>query len=369
MTASLREARIDLAAITRNVETIRVLVAPARVMVVVKADGYGHGAIPVATAAVRGGADWLGVVDLAEARVLRDAGITVPILCWLHEVDADFGSAIAAGIDIGVNYLDQLEAVAAASAGEPASVHLKVDTGLSRNGASEPEWQALFARAAELELAGRIRVRGVFSHLANTSPEDDADQVTRFTGALERARAAGLDPELAHLAASGGAISQPEARFDLVRIGISAYGLSPFADGDSAALGLSPAMELSAGIVSVKRVPAGAGVSYGYRYTTTAETTLALVPIGYADGVPRHASNTAPVSINGRTYRVCGTIAMDQFVVDVGDDEVAVGDRAILFGDPATGVPSAQDWAEAAGTINYEIVTRIGNRVARRYES
>ena len=367
MTRALREARVDLAAISRNVATIRELVAPSAVMVVVKANGYGHGAIPVATAAVSGGADWLGVVDLSEAITLRDAGITVPILSWLHDPGAEFGEAIAAGIDIGVNYLDQLEAVAAASG--TAFVHLKVDTGLSRNGASEAEWQTLFARAAELERAGSIRVRGLFSHLANTSAADDEEQVARFTDALARANAAGLEPELAHLAASGGAIAMPHARFDLVRVGISAYGLSPFADGDSAAIGLTPAMELSAGIASVKRVPAGSGVSYGYRYTTSAETTLALVPIGYADGIPRHASNAAPVSINGRTYRVCGTIAMDQFVVDVGNDEVAVGDRAILFGDPANGVPSAHDWAAAAGTINYEIVTRIGNRVVRRYES
>ena len=367
MTRALREARVDLAAITRNVEVIRAAVAPAKVMVVVKANGYGHGAIPVAGAAVAGGADWLGVVDISEAITLRDAGIEVPILSWLHDPGASFGEAITAGIDIGVNYLDQLEAVAATSG--TASVHLKVDTGLSRNGASEAEWEQLFSRAAELERAGSIRVRGLFSHLANTSARDDEEQVARFTDALERARAAGLEPELAHLAASGGALGMPQARFDLVRIGISAYGLSPFDDGDSAAIGVIPAMELSAGIASVKRVPAGSGVSYGYRYTTTAETTLALVPIGYADGIPRHGSNAAPVSINGRTYRVCGTIAMDQFVVDVGDDAVAVGDRAVLFGDPATGVPSAHDWAVASGTINYEIVTRIGNRVVRSYES
>ena len=336
-------------------------------MVVVKANGYGHGATEAARAALAGGATWLGVVDSSEALALRAAGIDAPILAWLHDPAADFADAIAVGIDLGVNYLDQLESVGAASG--LANVHLKVDTGLSRNGATEAEWAGIFGRAAELERTGAIHVRGIFSHLANSGADEDEAQVARFTAAVEQARAAGLDPELSHLAASAGALALPHARFDLVRIGVGAYGLSPFDDGDSAALGLEPAMQLDAGIVSVKRVPSGSGVSYGYRYETEAETTLALVPVGYADGIPRHASNAAPVSINGKTYRVCGTIAMDQFVVDVGDDEVAVGDRAVLFGDPSTGVPSAHDWATAAGTINYEIVTRIGNRVARTYES
>ena len=364
---NLREARIDLAAIARNVATLKERVGTP-VMSVVKANGYGHGAIESARAVLAGGADWLGVVDTTEALALREAGIDSAVLAWLHAPDAPFSEAIAARVDLGVNYLEQLEAVAASSArSNRAEVHLKVDTGLSRNGASESEWATLFARAAELEFTGRVHVRGIFSHLANAGQAEDRAQVAAFERAISMATDAGLSPDVLHLAATAGAIAVPESRFDLVRIGVGGYGLSPFDDGNSSALGLTPAMEVSATIASVKRVPAESGVSYGYSYSTARESTLVLVPLGYADGIPRQASNRAPVSINGVTYRVSGRIAMDQFMVDVGDAPVAVGDRAILFGDPATGVPGASDWAAAADTINYEIVTRIGARVTRRY--
>ena len=363
--AALREARIDLGAISRNVESIRRDVGGADVMVVVKANGYGHGAVESARAALEGGAVALGVVEIDEALALRAAGIDASVMAWLHGSGADFAAATAAGVEIGVNHIDQLERVAA-SAGT-AVVHLKVDSGLGRNGASEADCAAFFAAAARHERAGRIRVRGFFSHLANAGERADATQVQRFTAMLAQAVAAGLDPEVVHLAASAAALRVPGARFGLVRVGVAAYGLSPFDDASSADLGLTPAMQLSAEIVSVKRVAAGSGVSYGHDYVTPTETTLALVPIGYADGIPRHASGTGPVSINGAGFVVSGRIAMDQFVVDVGDHPVAVGDRAVLFGDPTTGVPSATDWAEAASTINYEIVTRIGGRVARRY--
>ena len=169
------------------------------------------------------------------------------------------------------------------------------------------------------------------------------------------------------MAASVGALSLPQSRFNLVRLGIGIYGLSPLAGRSSAELGITPALELSAGVVSVKRVAAGSGVSYGYDYRTAADSTLVLVPLGYGDGIPRHASNRGPVRINGRTYTVSGRVAMDQFVVDVGDDTVRIGDRAVLFGDPATGAPPAEAWASSADTINYEIVTRLGGRIQRRY--
>ena len=365
--SALREARIDLGAISGNVESLRASIGAEHTMVVVKANAYGHGAVESARAALAGGADWLGVVDFAEAHELRGAGIDAPVLAWIHGRDADFASAIAARVDVGVHSLEQLERVAAASG--VAEVHIKVDTGLGRNGVSEQDCAELFAAAAAHERAGRLHVRGFFSHLANAGDAQDATQLARFESMLAEARAAGLDPELVHLAATGGALDHPAARFSLVRLGIGAYGLSPFDDASPTAVPLTPAMQVSAEIVSVKRVPAGTGVSYGHTHVTERETTLALVPLGYADGIPRHASNAGPVSINGTTYRVCGRIAMDQFVVDVGDAVVAVGDRAVLFGDPATGVPSADDWAAAAGTINYEIVTRIGPRVPRRQVS
>jgi len=363
--SAMREALIDLSAIRENVAAIRASVDNHPSMVIVKANGYGHGAVQVARAALDAGAAWLGVVDLVEALELRTAGITSPLLAWIHDPAADFDAAVEHGIDVGVNYAEQLERVAAAS-GRPV-VQFKVDTGLGRNGIAAAEWPRVFERAAELERLGRIRVRGLFSHLAGAGSASDGQQLASFESALATARAAGLAPELVHLTATGGSIDLPAARFDLVRIGIGAYGLNPFEGGAALPVRLRPAMQLSASIVSAKRVPAGTGVSYGHTYVTGSETTLALVPLGYADGIPRHASGSGPISINGTTYTVSGRVAMDQVVVDVGDAPVTVGDRAILFGDPATGVPSADAWAAAAGTINYEIVTRIGNRVSRRF--
>lgn len=363
----LREARIDLGAIAHNIRVIAKTVDGSQVMAVVKAHGYGHGAVPVARAAVDAGAQWLGVVEIAEAMELRDAGITAPVLAWLHDPETNFDEAIESGIDIGVGYLQQLDRVAGSQG--IAVVQLKVDTGLGRNGAGDTEWPAFFAAAAAYEQAGEIRVRGLWSHLSNSGEIEDLQQVAAFESAIALARQVGLEPQLLHLAATAGALRVPAARYDLVRAGLGIYGLSPFDDATSADLGLRPALELSATIASVKRVPAGSGVSYGHDYRTTAETSLALVPLGYGDGVPRHASNRGPVSINGRTYRVAGRVAMDQFVVDVGDDPVQVGDRAVLIGDPASGVPSAEQWAEASDTINYEIVTRLGDRIQRTYVS
>jgi alanine racemase len=367
MNRPMREARIDLGALASNIRVLQAAVTPARVMVVVKAEAYGHGAVEVARAAADAGADWIGVVEIPEALALREAGISIPILTWLHGADSDFQAAVDAGVDLGISTMKQLERAGATNG--LAHIQIKVDTGLSRNGIEERLAGDLFARAAELERDGLIAVRGVWSHLANAGEDADLGQLRRFDNALALATDAGLRPELRHLAATAGALSRPETRQDLVRIGIGAYGLSPFdAQSDQPTaeeMGLRPVMELSAEIVSVKRVPAGSGVSYGFTYRTTAETNLALVPLGYADGIPRAASSVAPVSINGKRYRISGRVAMDQFVVDIGDDEVRVGDRAILFGDARDGVPTADDWAAATGTINYEIVTRLGPRVTR----
>ncbi len=360
---ALREARIDLGAISRNVEILRDAVGPAELMAVVKANGYGHGALPVAHAALAGGASWLGVVDTAEARELRAGGITVPILSWLHAPDDDFSGAADAAIDVGVSSMNELERAARARV---ANVQLKIDTGLSRNGVPEAQWQRVCERAKELQ-DGPLVVRGIFSHLANAAAEDTAVQLARFATALSIAESAGLNPEIVHIASTAGALRVPESRNNLVRIGIGIYGLSPFEDASSAQLGLTPALELSADVISVKRVQAGEGVSYGFQFRANADTTLALIPLGYADGIPRQASNLGPVMINGDRFQVAGTIAMDQFIVDVGDTPVSVGDRAIVFGDPRSGAPSATDWADAAGTINYEIVTRLGPRVQRHY--
>lgn len=361
MTQPRREARIRLEALAGNVETLRRTVAPAQLMVVVKADAYGHGVLPVARTAIEAGTDWLGAADLGEALALREAGIRAPLLAWLHSAAPDFRAAVEAGIEVGVSTSAQLEAAAEAG----ATVHLKLDTGLSRNGLAPAETDAVFARAAQHEAAGRLRVRGIMSHLAGTSPDDDAAQRAAFDAAVERARAAGLDPELRHLGASLAALTQPETRFDLMRVGIAAYGLTPDASVDPASHGLRPVMELFSEVIAVRRVPAGTGVSYGYTHRTGSETTLVLVPLGYADGMPRHASGRAHVTIGGVRHPVVGRIAMDQLVVDVGDAPVRLGDEVIAWGDPARGAVGADEWAEAAGTIGYEIVTRVGPRVAR----
>ncbi|MCD2441691.1 alanine racemase [Agromyces sp. SYSU K20354] len=366
-----REAVVDLDAIARNVRTIAERVAPTEVMAVVKANAYGHGAVEAARAALAGGATRLGVADLDEAFELRRAGIDAPILAWLHDPDADFADAVGAGVEIGVSSLDQLERAAAAGtpAGAAAEVHLKVDTGLSRNGVPEADWPGVVARAAELEGDGRLTVIGVFSHFANTSREVDAAQIAVFERALAHAVAAGLTPAVRHLASSEQAIRDPRARFDLVRIGIAAYGLTPFGDGTTGTdLGLTPAMTLRARVAAVRHVEAGTGASYGHLWHADAPTTLALVPLGYADGIPRHATGGgAEVLLAGARRPVVGRVAMDQFIVDVADAPVAVGDEVVVFGDPASGAPTADEWAEASGTIGYEIVTRIGPRVPRRY--
>ena len=366
---ALREATVDVGAIEDNVRHLRRLTG-SEIIAVVKADGYGHGAVRSALAALAGGASRLGVSDITEALALRRAGIDAPIVAWLHAPGADFAEAAALGIELGISSLEQLQkAAAAASADRPVGVHLKLETGLSRNGIAPEEYRVVFAEAARLERIGRVRVIALFSHLSNASTEDDRAALRAFEEGVAAAASLGLAPPLRHIAATHAAIDLPEARLGCVRIGIGIYGLSPFDDRTSADLGLRPAMTLRGTVAAVRRVPAGKGVSYGYDYRAPAETTLALVPLGYADGVPRQASGAGPVVIGGRRFTVAGRIAMDQFVVDVGDAPVAVGDTAVLFGDPTLGVPSATEWADAAGTINYEIVTRIGPRVPRRQVS
>ena len=362
----LREATIDVGAIEANVRQLRRL-TQSEVIAVVKADGYGHGAVRSAVAALDGGASRLGVADIGEAIALRRAGIDAPIVAWLHAPGTSFREAASLGIELGISSFEQLlQAAAAASVDRPVGVHLKLETGLGRNGIAPEDRAVIFAEAARLERIGKLRVIGIFSHLSNASAEDDRAGLRAFQEGLADAATAGLAPPLRHLAASHAAIALPETRLGCVRLGISMYGLSPFEDRDAGDLGLRPAMTLRASVAAVRRVRAGHGVSYGYDYRTDRETTLALIPLGYADGVPRQASGAGPVTIGGTRFTVAGRIAMDQFVVDVRDHPVMVGDEAVLFGDPTLGAPSADEWAAAAGTINYEIVTRIGPRVPRR---
>lgn len=357
-----RTIQIDSEAISQNVESLRRAVAPSDLMVVVKADGYGHGANTAARAALDGGATQLGVADIQEGLALRAAGIRAPILAWLHTPNTDYAQATAAGITLGVSSLEQLDQ--AVRAGAPA-VHLKLDTGLSRNGIPREEVTRVFARASAWERAGRIRVTGLFTHLANASEADNAAQLEVFDALTLQARNAGMNPLLRHIGGSHGSLSTTTGRYEMVRVGIACYGLRPETRTDVAVLGLRPAMRVTAAVSSVREVPAGTGVSYDYAYRTATATRLALVPLGYADGIPRTASGSAPVFINARRHTITGRIAMDQFVVDVGDSPVRVGDTVVLWGDPAAGEPSVEEWAEACSTICYELVTRIGGRLTR----
>jgi len=364
------EIVVDLDAIAANTAVLRERVGRP-LMAVVKADGYGHGLLPAARAVLAGGADFLGVAVLEEALALRAAGITAPLLAWLHGPGTDFGAALTADVEVSVNAAWGLaEVVAAARAtGIGARVHLKADTGLSRAGATPAEWPALVAAAARAQSDGEIAVVGLWSHMAYadapTHPTIGA-QVRVFEEAVAIARAAGLTDARLHLANSAATVALPSTWYDFVRPGIALYGLDPLG-GDPAVHGLRPAMTVRAPVALTKRVPAGVGVSYGHTYFPETETTLALVPVGYADGVPRAAGNHAPVLAAGAQRVIAGRVCMDQFVLDVGDAAIAPGDEVVLWGPGDRGEPTAQQWADAVDTIHYELVTRVGGRFRRRY--
>ncbi|MFF4303893.1 alanine racemase [Streptomyces sp. NPDC001601] len=376
-TAPLRaRAEIDLAALRANARTLRALAPGAALMAVVKSDAYGHGAPRCARAAVEAGASWLGTATPEEALALRaDPGLPadVRIMCWLWTPGGPWREAIEADLDVSVSGMWALREVteAARAAGRPARVQLKADTGLGRNGCQPADWPELVREALRAEAAGLLRITGLWSHFACADEPGHpsvAAQLTLFRELLGYAEGQGVRPEVRHIANSPATLTLPETHFDLVRTGIALYGLSPSPElGSAADFGLRPVMTLSASLALVKHVPGGHGVSYGHHYVTPGETTLGLVPVGYADGIPRHASGTGPVLVGGKWRTAAGRIAMDQFVVDLGGDEPEVGAEAVLFGPGDRGEPTAEDWAQAAGTIAYEIVTRIGTRVPRVY--
>lgn len=368
------EVHVDLDAIAANVTALRGHAGGAEVMAVVKADGYGHGLVPSARAALAGGATWLGVAQVDEALALRAAGVDDRLLAWLYAPGADLAAAVAADVDLSVAAPWALDAAVAAAraTGRTARLHLKADTGLGRGGATRADWPDLVDAALAAEAGGAVRVAGVWSHYAWADAPDHPTvhrQSAAFAEAVELAERRGARPEVRHLANSAATLTNPDARWDLVRPGIAVYGLSPVPDvAGPERFGLRPAMTLSAQLALVKDVDAGQGVSYGHAYTTDAPTRLGLVPLGYADGVPRHASGSGPVLVAGRRTTVAGRVCMDQFVVDLGPDAAPrAGDDAVLFGPGDAGEPTAQDWADAAGTISYEIVTRVGAHLPRRY--
>jgi alanine racemase len=368
---SRAEIVVDVAAIRHNVRRL-VEFTQTPVMAVVKADGYGHGMIPAARAARAAGATWLGVATLDEALALRDAGDVGHLLCWLTVPGDDLAPAVLRGIDVTAYTLAELDGLAEAArrAGRKARVQLKIDTGLSRGGATAVEWPEVVARARAGEEAGSWTVTGIWSHFASSEvPEDPANEAQEklFREALDVAQEAGLRPDVRHLANSAAAILRPSARFDLVRCGIASYGLDPAPGLSPADLDLHPAMTVRADLALVKHVAAGAAVSYNGRWVAPEPTTLGLVPVGYADGILRSAGNRAEVLVAGRRRPIRGSICMDQVVVDLGGDDPPPGVTAVIFGPGTAGEPTAQDWAEATGTISYEIVTRVGGRLTRRF--
>lgn len=342
-------------------------------MAVVKADGYGHGMIQVARACREAGAEYLGVALPSEAIQLRDAGFSGPIFAWLYPPGDDLSECVERGVELSAASFGMLEQIAAAGqkAGSRVQLHLKVDTGLGRNGCLPEKWPELLTAAKRLEAAGTVEIVGIWSHLAcadDPSSPVTAEQVEVFEEALAVAEELDISPQFRHLANSAGVIEHPSTHYDLVRCGISVYGLAPSpALGTSAELGLEPTMTVTASVAMVKAVPAGYGVSYGLRYHTSGKTNLALIPVGYADGLPRAGSGRLPMRVGGQRFSVAGTIAMDQVVLDIGDTEVGAGDVVQLFGTGAEGDPTADEWAQACGTINYEIVTRLGARIPRDY--
>ncbi|QCB92951.1 alanine racemase [Cellulomonas shaoxiangyii] len=373
-------AVVDLGAVRRNIRSLAAHAPTAQVMAVVKADAYGHGLVPSALAAVQGGATWLGTAQVGEALHLRRAGVTgVRVLAWLYAPGAPLREAVEADVDLSVAAPWALDEVAAGAraAGRTARVHLKVDTGLSRNGLVPGQLSGVLAAARALEAEGVVDVVGVWSHLAFADDPGHPTvraQAAAFAQAVAAVERAGVCLEVRHLANAAATLTAPALHWDLVRPGISVYGLSPVPQvAGPESFGLVPAMTFEAELATVKPVPAGSGVSYGHQYVVPHDTVLGVVPVGYADGVPRHASGTqdrpgGPLQVGGRRLGVAGRVCMDQVVVDLGPGAREVpGDRVVLFGPGTHGEPTAQDWADAAGTISYEIVTRVGGRVPRSY--
>jgi len=367
------EARVDLGAIRSNVAALDAHAGRAAVMAVVKADGYGHGMVPTARAAVAGGATWLGVATIDEALALRRAGLTARILAWMITPGEPWERAIAADVDVSVNSVWGIREVSAAAllTDRPARVHLKVDSGLGRAGATEADWPDLVDAALKAEANGYLQLTGIWSHFAYADEPGHptvAAQVQVFKDSVALAEQRGARPEVRHLANSAATFTLPEAHFDLVRAGIAVYGLSPVPQHHAPAeLGLRPAMTLAARLLLVKRVPSGYGVSYAHEYRTTTETSLGLVPLGFADGIPRDATNIGPVLVGGRRRTIAGRVCMDQFMLDLGDDPVVAGEEVLVFGPGDSGEPTAEDWARVLGTISYEVVSRVGPRVTRTY--
>ena len=366
-------AEVDLTAIAHNLKLIKGK-TNTQVLAVVKADAYGHGLIPVAKAAVAAGADWLGTALLEEGVALRAAGVKAPLICWLTPLGEDLKIAVKNNIDLSISSIELLEEVidAGRAANIVPRIHLEVDTGMTRGGV-RGEWPEFVSEVAKAVKDNGVEVVGLWSHFARADEPDQSfnkQQLDTFHKRLATLIAQGINPQFVHIANSAAALTNNDAVKNIVRWGIGLYGLSPDVTtlGDSAKLNLKPAMKLKAKLHLVKKAEAGAPVGYGGTATVAEDTKIGVVTMGYADGIPRNASKLAGVFVDGHRAPLLGRVSMDQFVVNLGANSNAkTGDEVVIFGDGALGEYTVDDWASAAGTINYEIVTRIGPRVPRIY--
>ena len=371
--SNLRGAYVDLAAIRHNVKVLQNLAKNSEVMAVVKADAYGHGLIPVAKAARQGGATWLGTALLEEAISLRNSGDSGRILTWLGSPNDKWQECIDLGIDVSVTSIEIASEVikAAKKIGKKAKIHIKVDTGLGRNGVMPNDLADLTSLLEEATANGLVEVVAVWTHFALADAPSSptiAKQLEVLDASFKFVESRGFKNLMKHAANSAATLTSPHTHFDLVRPGIAVYGITPGGEvGKASEFGLRPAMTLKAQAALVKDVPAGHGISYGAEYVTKQNTKIALIPLGYADGIPRIAGNKGPVLANGKKFSVAGRVCMDQFVIDIGDLDFSTGDEVILFGDPAQNEPDVEEWAKASQSIGYEIVTRLGSRVPRIY--
>ena len=370
---SRASVEINLSAITQNFKSIKSRTT-ADVLAVVKADAYGHGLIPVSKALEEAGADWFGTALLEEAINLRKAGILKPIISWLTPLGEDFKSAIDLDIDLGIPSIDLLNEVikAASLTGKAARIHLEIDTGMSRGGVLS-EWDQLIKSVLVGVNLKQLKVIGIWSHFARADEPDELmnqEQLSLFEEKVNQAKAAGIDAQFIHIANSAALFTNKSSHKNIIRSGIALFGLSPDIKtiGDSSSLGLKPAMKLKAKLNLVKDVKAGASVGYGGTAVIKSDTKLGVVALGYADGIPRNTNNLAGVFVDKKRAPIIGRVSMDQFVVDLGITSTAkTGDEVIVFGDGSSGEYTVDEWAKAANTINYEIITRIGPRVPRIY--
>jgi len=370
---SRASAEISLLAIADNLKLIKSK-TNAQVLAVVKADAYGHGLIQVGKAAENAGADWLGTALLEEGITLRNNGIKIPIISWLTPLGEDFKAAINLDIDLSTSSTELLNEIVLAgkSVKKIPRIHVEVDTGMSRGGVGD-DWQLFLAELSKAVAANEINIVGIWSHFARADEPDEVmnkEQLTVFEDRIKSAGAAGIKADFIHIANSASSLTNKSAHKNIIRWGIGLYGLSPDLNnlGDSKSLNLKPAMRLKAKLHLVKAVKAGVSVGYGGTAITKSDTKLGVVTLGYADGIPRNANNLAGVFVGGKRAPIIGRVSMDQFVVDLGSNSLAkTGDEVIVFGDGLGGEYTADEWAKASGTINYEIVTRIGSRVPRIY--